>query len=177
MTATVARAAAAAAAPARQSQRIRRSRLIHVSHVRKAFLGHTGIAWTVTVSYQSVLSLIIGSTYSGDVGDETYLCDKCNTKVTQERPWLFDYQPLSDEASDKHDWSHILVLFPDTSSDAPTLSVEERLDKLESTLSTFSENQDNARRDFEKSLSARMDRLENLMSQILNAVGKVRGRK
>ena len=129
------------------------------------------------MSCQSSVSLMIGSTHADELGDETYLCDKCNTKVTEERPWLFDYQPLTDEASDKHDWSHILILFPDTSSDVPTLSVEERLDKLESTLTTFSESQDSARRDFEKSLSARMDRLENLMSQILNAVGKARGRK
>ena len=77
----------------------------------------------------------------------------------------------------RHNWSHMLVLFPDSSSITPVLSVEERLSNIERTLSdhlAFGQTQQTSLRSFEESMSARMDRLEDLVMQVLSAVGSLR---
>ncbi|TCD61202.1 hypothetical protein EIP91_008790 [Steccherinum ochraceum] len=102
----------------------------------------------------------------------TSVCSGCNDAVTKERPWLFNYRPNSEQPMDKHNWSHNLVLLPDTSESELTLTVEDRLTNIETMFSSFAQGQTEARQEFEQSVSARMDRLEHLMTEILRAVGK-----
>ena len=77
---------------------------------------------------------------------------------------------------DKHNWSHVLVLFPDPSAAESTLSVEERLSNMETMLSASSEGQEGTRQTVE-SLSSRMDKLEHMVGEILHAIRKSSGGK
>lgn len=70
----------------------------------------------------------------------------------------------------EHNWSHTLLLFPEPLAVVGSPSLEDRMQHM---LSTFTETQELARKNFE-SISARMDSLELLMREIRGAIGEHR---
>lgn len=71
------------------------------------------------------------------------MCPPCNAEVERRQPWLFEPKPHGQE--DPHNWTHALVLIrapqgpsddhelhtTDGSAPLRTMTVDERLDKLE----------------------------------------------
>ena len=105
--------------------------------------------------------------------ERTYVCFQCNRKMWATCPWLSSFSPESQPSSQtrKHRWSHMLVLVPKTRNAQPSLSVADRLSHMENLFSSFDQRQG----DTLHSLTARMDRLEGLICQILTRLGQGSG--
>ena len=92
------------------------------------------------------------------------MCIECNNRFEKEMPWLLKWKATSEHL---HHWFHSMVLKPQAVEKIdPSLSTDERLAKLEARL----DKQVEQTRALETSVTARLNKLEELLEQILISV-------
>ncbi|KAF9064589.1 hypothetical protein BDP27DRAFT_153111 [Rhodocollybia butyracea] len=105
--------------------------------------------------------------------DHGFLCWDCNFRVESEQPWLLERTPYPEtyhDSEDKiHSWAHTLVLIPrlPTVTAENFLSVERQLVALTAKLDEQAQRGEARFEQFASEMSDRMERLEKLLSRIV----------
>jgi len=102
------------------------------------------------------------------------MCTECNDRFEKEKPWLLDRVGAPKHL---HDWVHTMVLNTQAEEETESdVSTNERLDKLEAKLDKqVEENRafEASIRAFETSVTARLQKLEELLERLVFAVTRV----
>lgn len=130
--------------------------------------GHAGTAWIVQVG--SLFRALLCPITDEDLDkSDSFVCRSCNTAIEREQPWLLEHV---NKPRDKHDWTHCLLHLPKKEDPAEASDgVEDKIARLEAQVDHLVEAGKKAQavaQASEASLVARLDRLEALLSRLVD---------
>lgn len=99
------------------------------------------------------------------------MCVECNNLSEREKPWLLQRKATPEYL---HDWAHTMVLNTKVveEKNKSELFTDQRLAKLEAKLDAKLDKQADGNRNFEASVNARLQRLEELLERMIITVAQ-----